>query len=128
MPRKITFSVVSIRDTAGAIDGTGGAVAIGVVATERGAVAGSGRRVVGGVGAAATPAAMRSGWSLSNPVTNPTTSAAARTITRPAIGPGLGVAALARPSSTAGRLRRGRHAVRLCIHCIIMRVLVYYAL
>ena len=41
MPRKITFSVVSILDTIGAIDGTGGAVAIGVVGEESGAVAGS---------------------------------------------------------------------------------------
>ena len=54
MPRKITLSVVSIRDTAGAIDGTGGAVAIGVVAAGSGAVAGSGRRVVA-VAVAAAP-------------------------------------------------------------------------
>src|SRR3954454_12252435 len=78
MPRKITFSVVSMRDTTGAIAGTGGAVAKGVVVTGAGALAGSGRRVGAGVVA---PTATRSAWPSPNRVTTPTTSTAASTIT-----------------------------------------------
>src|SRR5262245_16379582 len=99
MPRKITFSVVSIRETTGAIDGTCGAVARGVVAAGGGAVAGSGRNVVAVAAAPSTSASCRS---PPTSATTPTVTTATSTITAAANAPARGdIDEVARPCSMA---------------------------